>query len=404
MSRVNRLARSDADAIGAFCRHVDVHIDGRPDGPLAGLAFAAKDIFDVAGHTCCCGNPDWLASHAPATRTAPAVQKLIDAGATLVGKTVMDELAFSLNGQNFHYGTPVNNAAPDRIPGGSSSGSASAVSGGLVDIALGTDTGGSVRIPAALHGIFGFRPSHGAVDDAGVTALARSFDTVGWFTRSAELLRRVGEVLLPLQTKGLGRNLLVGTDALALADADIAAATLAAIARIQPLFTERREVVIAPNEGGLGDWLARFRRLQPREIWAEHAAWIKAQRPKFGPEIAERFALCERVSATPDEDAGFRPVVTAQMEKLFADNAGVLITPTASTIAPLKTASAAELAVFRDRTLSLTSIAGLARLPQVQIPIGKIRGAPIGLSLIGPQGSDRALLELAERVALAVVG
>ncbi len=396
---------SDRRALGAFCEHVAVDITGRPGGPLSGLTFAAKDIFAVAGQAACCGNPDWLATHPPADVTAPAVQRVIDAGARLVGMTIPDELAFSLNGQNFHFGTPVNGAAPERIPGGSSSGSASAVSGGAVDFALGSDTGGSVRIPAALQGIFGIRPSHGLVDDTGVMPLAPSFDTVGWFARSAEILRRVGDVLLPPQTKRLGRNLLIGRDALALADSDIAAATLQAMDRIAPLFADRREVTIAQNDGGLREWLTRFRRLQPREIWATHGPWIKRRRPAFGPEVAERFSLAERVAASPDvdHDAAFRRQVTILMEQMFVIDSGVLAIPTASTIAPLKTAGAAELAEFRDRTLSLTSIAGLARLPQVQIPIGRVRGAPIGLSLIGPGGSDNALLGLAERVASALV-
>ena len=144
-----------------------------------------------------CGNPDWLASHAPAAKHAAAVQTLLDAGAHMIGKTITDELAFSLNGQNFHYGTPRNAVTPDRVPGGSSCGSASAVAHGIVDLALGSDTGGSVRIPACLNGIFGIRPTHDAVDSTGVMPLARSFDTVGWFARDARTLTRAGDVLLP---------------------------------------------------------------------------------------------------------------------------------------------------------------------------------------------------------------
>ena len=112
--------------LGAFCPHISLDIPGASQGPLAGLTFAAKDLFDVAGHTTGAGNPTWLATHPPATTTAPAVQALLDAGARLVGKTVTDELAFSINGENAHYGTPLNAKAPQRIPGGSSSGSASA--------------------------------------------------------------------------------------------------------------------------------------------------------------------------------------------------------------------------------------------------------------------------------------
>src|SRR5215470_7694180 len=151
------------DPLGAFCRHADVTLPGAAAGPLAGLHFAAKDLYDVAGQRTGGGNPDWLDSHPPAAATAPAILSLVAAGATLVGKTVTDELAYSIAGRNFHYGTPTNVAAPGRIPGGSSSGSAAAVAGKLVDFALGTDTGGSIRVPASLCGLYGMRPSHGRV-------------------------------------------------------------------------------------------------------------------------------------------------------------------------------------------------------------------------------------------------
>src|SRR5690349_9443660 len=158
---------SAARATGAFCPHGDFELAPIHDGNLNGLTFAAKDIFDVAGRVTGCGNPDWLATHPPAPRHAAAIDALLKAGARMIGKTVSDELAFSLYGRNAHYGTPRNALTPDRIPGGSSSGSASAAGHGVVDFALGSDTGGSVRVPAALNGVFGFRPSHGLVDDGG---------------------------------------------------------------------------------------------------------------------------------------------------------------------------------------------------------------------------------------------
>src|SRR3546814_654433 len=184
------------DGRGAFITHAEVRIDGAADGPLAGVTFAAKDIFDTAGHVTGCGNPDWLRTHSPAVETAPVVHTLLEAGATLVGKTLTDEIAYSLNGENVHYGTPINVNAPGRIPGGSSNGSAAAVAGGLVDFALGSDTGGSVRVPASYCGIYGLRPTHDRISLDGVMPLAPSFDTVGWFAREADLIARVGQVLL----------------------------------------------------------------------------------------------------------------------------------------------------------------------------------------------------------------
>src|SRR6056300_1661103 len=205
---MQRLTRSLEDELGAFCADRDVHIAGSAPGELAGLTFAAKDVFDIAGFRTGAGNPDWLRTHPPATITASAVQRLLDAGATLVGKTHTDELTYSLNGENFHYGTPVNPNAPGRIPGGSSSGSAAATAGGLVDFALGTDTGGSVRLPASNCGIFGFRPSHGLIDNDGVVPLSPAFDTVGWFARDGGLLQRVGNILLEKGERGCSKILL----------------------------------------------------------------------------------------------------------------------------------------------------------------------------------------------------
>src|SRR5690606_37246293 len=165
-------------------------------GPLAGLRLAVKDLFDVAGMPTGAGNPRWLETHEAPDADAEAVARLRAAGASLVGKTITDELAWSLNGSNAHYGTPDNPAAPGRLPGGSSSGSASAVASGLADIGLGTDTGGSIRVPASYCGLFGLRPTHGRVPLEGAVPLAASFDTAGVFTRDAATLRKASETLL----------------------------------------------------------------------------------------------------------------------------------------------------------------------------------------------------------------
>src|SRR5882762_7896622 len=156
-------------------------------GMLDGLCFAVKDVIDIAGWKTGCGNPTWRDSHPPAVAHAVCVEQVLRAGARCLGKTIPDELAFSLLGENHFYGTPLNPQASDRVPGGSSSGSASAVACGLVDFALGTDTGGSTRVPASNCGIWGFRPSHGFVSVAGVMPFSPTLDTVGVFTRSAKL-------------------------------------------------------------------------------------------------------------------------------------------------------------------------------------------------------------------------
>jgi amidase len=385
-----------SDPLNAFIPHDQVRLPGAPAGPLHGLSFAAKDIFDVAGHVTGCGNPDWLASHPPATATASAVAKLLAAGAGLAGKTITDELAYSLNGQNFHYGTPVNSNAPGRIPCGSSSGSAAAVAGGAVDTALGSDTGGSVRVPAAVCGIYGIRTSHGRVPIDGVMALAPSFDTVGWFARDPQVLARVGAVLLGEDTARLAGGAARLTDAFALAAPAVQSALEPLAARIEALVGRRPAVEV----GGLEDWMAVFRKIQMREIWAQHGAWIEQRRPRFGPEIAARF---EAARATASQPAGADAQRRTQFQGMMAAmlrEAAILLLPTAPEIAPLRGLEGPASQSFRDRTLSLTCIAGLARLPQVNLPApARVGGCPVGLSIIGPRGSDRALLALAAQLS-----
>jgi amidase len=386
---------TEADSLNAFIPHDRVHLPGAPSGPLNGLRFAAKDIFDVSGHTTGSGNPDWLATHGRAMATAPAVARLLDAGAELVGKTITDELAYSLNGQNFHYGTPVNVNAPGRIPCGSSSGSAAAVAGGAVDTALGSDTGGSVRIPAAVCGIYGIRPSHGRVSLEGVMPLAPSFDTVGWFAREPSVMARLGAILLGEDTGPVAGGVARIADAFAIAEPSVQAVLEALAQRIEKLLGRRPAVEI----GGLDDWMAVMRKLQAREIWSVHGQWIEKTRPRFGPEVAARFQWARGVASQPADDGKARRAAFAKrMEKILQET-GLLLLPTAPDIAPLRGLEGASSQSFRDRTFRLTCIAGLAGLPQLNLPAGRVSGCPVGLSVIGPRGSDRALLDLSVQLS-----
>src|SRR6266478_5616625 len=222
------------DPLNAFCHYAEVACEGSATGPLLGCSFAVKDVFDIAGSITGNGHPLWLETHPPAERTASAVERLLAAGARLIGKTYCDELTYSINGENVHYGTPINPKAPGRVPGGSSSGSAATVAGGLVAFALGTDTGGSVRIPASFCGIFGIRPTHGRLSLEGVAGQAPSYDTVGWFARDTDLLARIGEVLfgLDLRQAQRPRHVIVATDAFAIAEPATAAALASVVERI----------------------------------------------------------------------------------------------------------------------------------------------------------------------------
>ena len=385
------------DQLGAFCGHAELTLPGSPGGPLAGLTFAAKDLFDIAGFVTGAGNPDWLRTHRPATMTAPAVQAVVDAGATLVGKTHMDELAFSINGENAHYGTPLNPRAPGRIPGGSSSGSASAVAGEVVDFALGSDTGGSVRIPASYCGTYGFRPTHGRISLAGVFPLAPSFDTVGWFAREASMLERVGRVLLVDNSeKSRPLRLLLADDAFTVADASVRSALQPTVDAVGELVGKTVNVSLSGK--GLEDWMLAFRILQGREIWASHGAWIRRVRPSFGPGVKERFEGVATIDADSIARAEIvRQEVTARLDGLMKGGE-VLCMPTAPVIAPLKNTAPKELASIRDRIMALTCIAGLASLPQVSLSAGAIDGCPVGLSLLARRDSDVVLLGLAREL------
>jgi amidase len=391
----------ERDHLGAFCTHTHVERAGAESGPLHGLTFGLKDIFDVAGHRTGFGSPDWLATHGHALSTATVATQLLEAGVHLSGKTHTEEMAFSLTGENAHYGTPINPAAPNRVPGGSSSGSAAAVAGGLVDFAIGSDTGGSVRAPASFCGIYGIRPTHGRISLQGACPLAPIFDTVGWFARDASLLARVGGVLLGGTAAAPGR-LLLATDAFALALPGAADALAPALARVAALLGAIEPVTV--SEEGLTAWFDVFRVLQYDDIWTTHSAWVTRVRPTFGPQVGPRFDAVAQVQ--PHEVAVMRERrvdISARLDALLEDNA-VLVLPTVPDIAPLLRLPPAETVAFRERALAMLCIAGLGGLPQVNLPFGTLHGCPIGLSLIAARGNDELLLEIAVQLDASTPG
>jgi amidase len=386
-----------SDRFGALFCEISPALKGPATGPLAGLTFVAKDVFDVTGHRTGAGSPDWLRSHPPAAETASAVGRLLRAGASLVGKSHTDELAYSLNGQNHHYGTPLNPRAPERIPGGSSSGSAVAVAGELVDFAIGTDCGGSVRLPASYCGVLGFRSSHGRIPLDHAVPLAPSFDVVGWFAREAGILERVGAVLLEeAPASAFPSRLHVATDLFALVPDGVRDALWPGVDLLGRLFAsvEERPLLAECDV----DRLAVFRTIQGAEAWIAHGDWIKSVRPAFGPGVRERFEKAATVTAA--ELAGarrHRAVFAAQLDAALA-GAVFACLPTAPGPAPLRTAAADELEEFRRQALRLLSVAGLARLPQISLPLGAVEGCPLGLSVIARHGADMPLLALARRL------
>lgn len=388
------------DRVGAFIPGPRTDRAGAAEGPLAGLTFAVKDLYDTAGDATGYGNPDWARTHPPAAADAAVVTALVEAGARLVGKTRTVELAYGLTGENVWHGTPTNPAAPERFPGGSSCGSAAAVAAGLTDIAMGSDTGGSVRIPASYCGIYGIRPSWGAVSLTGACPLGPTFDTAGWFTARASLLRRVGNVLLP-PPGGVAASgpLLKVQEAWVNADPATAVALAPALEAAETVLGAALPIHLAPE--GLEAFYEAFRCALAVEAWTSLGPWIAATNPAFGPGVKERFAAA-RAMEPAEAAAGraFRRTVQTRIRALLAGGA-VLVYPTSPSPAPLLSASQAEQNAVREKTMGVTAIAGLCGLPEVTIPAGRVAGAPVGLSLVGAPGADRALLGLAEAVALA---
>ncbi|WP_457089927.1 amidase [Microvirga sp. P5_D2] len=389
----------DNDPARAFMPYPAVSVPNAEQGPLAGLTFAAKDLFDVAGYPTGCGSPQMLAMSGIKTRTAPIVQKLLESGARLVGKTITDELAFSMSGKNAHFGTPVNGGAPNRIPGGSSAGSAAAVSNGLCDFALGTDTGGSVRAPASHCGLFGIRPTHGRVSLELCHDLAPSFDTCGYFTRDGATFVRVGEVMLGEDTNPLSENpkLLLAKDAFSLIALEVRDALAPALKRVEAVLgaPEGTEVAV---EGFIAlYWAMRY--IQSREAWMVDGPMIERYQPPLGPGVADRFEFSRAVTdAQVAEAQVIRSAFRARFNALLARDT-VLVLPTMPDVAPLLSESDDALNDYRNKALNLLCLSVLSGLPQVSIPLASRLSAPLGLSLMGPAGSDRSLVSLSQRIA-----
>ncbi|MDO5625130.1 MAG: amidase [Pseudomonadota bacterium] len=389
------------DPARAFMPYPALPVPCAGTGPLTGLSFGVKDLFHVAGYPTSGGQPLLLALLGVQHHTAPTVQRLLDAGARFAGKTITDELAFSMNGQNAHFGAPVNGAAPDRISGGSSSGSASAVSNGLCDFALGTDTGGSVRAPASHCALVGLRPTHGRVSLQGVLDLAPSLDTCGWFARDVPTFARVADVLLHADPAPLpdAVRLLAPADLWALATPAARRALAPARARVEGVLGKARAAKVVLDSLDAMYW--HFRHIQGREAWQTDGGFITRFAPPLGPGVAERFVFGRDVSdAQVAEAQAFRQQFRARLAALLGDD-GVLLIPSMPDVAPLRSEPESALEDYRNRATRLLCTAGLTGFPQLSLPLATREGAPLGLSLLGPAGSDRSLIALAERIVAA---
>ena len=384
-----------ADTCNAFVPGEMITVAPKCEGKLSSLTFAVKELYDVEGFVTGAGNPRWKSTHPVAQMTAPVVEILLNEGATLLGKTISDEMAFSLDGENFHYGTPLNSRCPDRIPGGSSSGSAAAVAGSLVDFALGTDTAGSMRIPASYCGIYGIRTTHGSIPLQGVHPMAPSFDTAGWFARTPDMLARVGSVLLGIDIPAFKADkFLIARDLFDTRDASVALKYDTFIHSLSKLPVEIIETELGKPD--FATWIETLRNIQWWELNQAHGAWISRNLDAFGAEIRGRL---EKISSvTRDEMEGAKVVrkqLIARVESLVAPGT-LIVFPTSPGIAPLKGRSIDEARASRINTMRHTCIAAVAGLPQVSMPLIEQDGCPLGISLLGARGQDGQLLAAAQ--------
>ena len=393
---------------GAFVETFE--LDPIGSGPLNGLSFAVKDLIDIGGYKTGCGNPSWRDTHPVAAVNAVCVEQLLSAGARCVGKTVSDELAFSLLGENHFYGTPLNPKAPERIPGGSSSGSASAVACGLSDFALGTDTGGSIRVPSSNCGIWGLRPSHGFISLAGVNPLAPTFDTVGILAGSAGILTRAASVLLACEAIPAEEPTTIHLlkDAFSIAEPGVRRVLSTGVQRLRNLFGGRlRETSLGEIYGDSGGanlrtWYDTYCVLQWAEIESCLGAWVAATKPAFGPETTRNFDLVKNLDRGRVRQAvQHRETLFGRLETFLGPN-DLLCMPTTPAFAPPKgtivSRGQATAGDYYPRTLSLTSVAGIGRLPQVSLPLAESSGVPVGLSLLTAHGRDAFLLGVIQTV------
>ncbi len=369
-------------------------VEGAGSGPLQGLTFAVKDLIDIAGVATIGGSPDWPTGRPVPDRHAWVVETLLAAGASAIGKTITDEVSLGILGENAHDGTPLNPRAPDRVPGGSSSGSASAVAQGLCDFALGTDSGGSVRVPASFCGLYGIRPTHGRIDFSGITVQSPSADTCGWFARDGATFARVGAALFGAPVPdGLPTRLLLATDAFGFADPAVAAALMPGVRRLEALIGPAREVLLAPQ--GLSVWQRSQRVLQSSESWKTFQPWVDTVNPRLAWSVARGLVMGSMLTDAERAAAALmREEARARLRDLLPAGT-VLCLPTTPFPAPLKGLPVSALAFPRERISCLTSHGGLTGVPQVSLPGATVDGLPVGLSLIGGRGADLDLLAVA---------
>lgn len=387
------------DTVGAWVPHGRFSLPATSEGSLSGMTFAVKDLYHIAGIPTGAGNPTWLSTHDTPQHTSPLVEQLRAAGASVAGKVITDELAYSLNGDNIHYGTPVNVNAPGRVTGGSSSGSAAAVAARLVDFALASDTGGSTRVPASYCGIWGLRTTHGLLTTEHVVPLHPSFDTMNWFAHDADTFSRVAQVLLPA-TDFKARRVLKPAAVWALASKDFQEVLTDVLNKaVRLIGSPAQEISFTKPDQTLEQWRLAYVAHGASEAWALHGDWITEHQPTFSAPIAGRWEAAKKVTPAEAQAAiQTTAMIRQQIRDMLADDA-IVVMPSAAGLAPLLNATGADVDAMRTRTMHITCIGGISGVCQVSIPYRNAAGLPVGVSLMGPAGSDLALIALAKQIS-----
>ena len=383
------------DALQAFVRDNHIAMKGREEGSLSKYTFAAKDVFKIKGSTWGNGHPDWLRYSEPDGFTASAIINLLEVGADLVGKTVCDELCYSISGENWHYGSPLNPTDTRRLAGGSSSGSCAATAGGLVDFALGSDCLGSVRVPASYNGVIGMRPSYERIQNDGEAPYCKSMDVLGFVASEKQVFQDIAETLLGEDSEKVTfKKLYVLDDAFEAVDEGVKEAFKEVIAEIGNTLGEVEHITIA--EEGLDYWVKEvFQIVQGYEVWESYGGFVNKYRPRLSPGPKDRLKVASTITKEAYLKAkGKQEEFRQRMEQLLSDGA-VLIEPTASSIAPLKSTSLKEIDRLRTQSSNLLCISALAGIPQITVPLLEQEEVPLGVTLMSAKNSDRSLIDFA---------
>lgn len=396
--RLSVAATPPYDPLQSFVRENHIALEGSGKGKLANLTFAAKDVFAIQGSTYANGHPKWLETHEPDTFTASAITKLLESGADLVGKTVCDELCFSISGENWHYGSPLNPHDVRRYAGGSSSGTAAATAGGLVDFAIGSDCLGSVRVPAAYNGVFGMRPTYERVANDGEAPYCASMDVLGYVAKDVDVFVKISEVLLGEDKREVEfKRLYIARDCFDTVDPEVRDALMPVVDQACRNLEQSKEVDVASD--GLESWVEVFRYVQGYEVWQSYGGWINKYRPFINRGPKERLEWAAQISHQEYAKAeAKRQELIAYFRDFLADDT-VLVLPTAASIAPLRTASLEEINRTRSQSSSLLCISPLTGAPQVTVPFATLQGMPLGLSFISAVGTDMELVRFVGRMA-----